>query len=426
MVECQFSNTLGEKTDRSFKTRNAPVFEETDLEYFITNKLKKLIREMEESQMKKSGWSFLAVDGLRLRINKYNPLRGSTFIPLPQKIERRNACVNIQNFDYKCFMYSILAKFVQKDAHRISKYKTLEEKYDFTCISFPTPLNEIKKFEKMNNISINVFGVEKNENIYPLKVVEKELLDHRDLLLLKDGEKSHYVYIKNFEKLVKNQITKHKEGISMCKRCFTHFDNQGGKDKLEKKEEHQRFCDQHKIARIEMPTRKPIVKFINIERSLKLPYVIYADFESLLLPHHTCQPDVSTSYTLPYQTHEPMSFAVYVKCLESLEQIETSIPKKPYLYRGHNAAEKFMSYLKNVAKEIERIYKLNKPMEALTEDQTEDFDSSNECYICNREFTEIDWKVRDHCHITGYYRGSAHNSAQNLSISRKRSTLSKN
>jgi hypothetical protein len=66
MVECQFCNILGETTDRSFKTRNAPVFEETDLELFITDKLKKLIRQMEESQTKKSGWSFLAVDGLRL------------------------------------------------------------------------------------------------------------------------------------------------------------------------------------------------------------------------------------------------------------------------------------------------------------------------------------------------------------------------
>jgi hypothetical protein len=52
-------------------------------------------------------------------------------------------------------------------------------------------------------------------------------------------------------------------------------------------------------------------------------------------------------------THESISFTVYVKCIELLEQIETSIPKKPYIYRGHKATEKFMSYLKNVAEGIE-------------------------------------------------------------------------
>lgn len=72
MVECQFINSLGETTDRAFKTRNAPVFEETDLEEFISKKLIKLMKEKEESQMKNSGWSLLAVDGMRLRINKCN------------------------------------------------------------------------------------------------------------------------------------------------------------------------------------------------------------------------------------------------------------------------------------------------------------------------------------------------------------------
>jgi hypothetical protein len=111
MVECQFSIILSETTNRKhsqykcFKTRNIPVFEETDLDLFITDKFRKLIREMEESELKIIRWSFLAVDGLRLRINRYNPLRGSTSISLPQEINAKKACVNIQNFNKKWFIY---------------------------------------------------------------------------------------------------------------------------------------------------------------------------------------------------------------------------------------------------------------------------------------------------------------------------------
>ena len=45
---------------------------------------------------------------------------------------------------------------------------------------------------------------------------------------------------------------------------------------------------------------------------------------------------------------------------------------------------------------------------------------SNKCWICNRLFDAGDNKVRDHCHITGKYRGSAHWSCNiNLSLTKK-------
>ena len=45
---------------------------------------------------------------------------------------------------------------------------------------------------------------------------------------------------------------------------------------------------------------------------------------------------------------------------------------------------------------------------------------SNICCICNKLFNVEDDKVRDHCHITGKYRGSAHWSCNiNLKLSKK-------
>ena len=51
-----------------------------------------------------------------------------------------------------------------------------------------------------------------------------------------------------------------------------------------------------------------------------------------------------------------------------------------------------------------------KPIEKLTKDQWQSFNDAKRCYICLKEFSEDDIKVRDHCHYTGLYHGPAHRS----------------
>ena len=51
--------------------------------------------------------------------------------------------------------------------------------------------------------------------------------------------------------------------------------------------------------------------------------------------------------------------------------------------------------------------KFNKSIN-MTEEDKRDFETTDERYICNKKYSKTDIKVRDHCHITGKYRGSAH------------------
>ena len=44
----------------------------------------------------------------------------------------------------------------------------------------------------------------------------------------------------------------------------------------------------------------------------------------------------------------------------------------------------------------------------MTEKDEEEFKKAEECHICENKYTDKDIRVRDHCHITGKYRGSAH------------------
>lgn len=76
-------------------------------------------------------------------------------------------------------------------------------------------------------------------------------------------------------------------------------------------------------------------------------------------------------------------------------------------------------------KKIEEIYRNPKEMFPLTNKEKYSFENSKKCYICENEFNEFsdspeylrknDIKVRDHDHITGKYRGAAHQSC-NLNL----------
>lgn len=68
-----------------------------------------------------------------------------------------------------------------------------------------------------------------------------------------------------------------------------------------------------------------------------------------------------------------------------------------------------MEYLLDEVKYCKKVMKkeFNKPL-IMTKEDEEKFLKANECYICNKKYTDKDIKVRDHCHITGKYRGSAH------------------
>ena len=52
----------------------------------------------------------------------------------------------------------------------------------------------------------------------------------------------------------------------------------------------------------------------------------------------------------------------------------------------------------------------------MTTADKEDFKTANKCHICNLKYTEKDIRVRDHCHVTGRYRGSANHDC-NVSFS---------
>lgn len=214
----------------SFKTIGTPIYQETDLKRFLSNQFNDIMKESVDFYMKESGWVLNKIYGLELRVNKFYALdKGSSYIPLPF---RSNCVLNCRNNDEKCFMYSMLGKFLPKNRKHKNlpcSYKNLENKYDFSCFKkFPVALSEIPKFEKLNNLSISVFRIKEEEEraskyrLFPLKVAEPELENHTDLLYISDPseQKFHYAWMGNFENLVRKQIPHASGGYLFVKNVF--------------------------------------------------------------------------------------------------------------------------------------------------------------------------------------------------------------
>ena len=135
-------------------------------------------------------------------------------------------CLNITNKDEKCFLWSVLASIypTTSDQNRASKYEQFEHKLNTTELRFPLSLNHVKKFENINpDISVNVFAYDGQTGVYPIYVTTfMDRRHHANLLLLSDGQKSHYTLITNMSGLL-NQSCGHQHAKHFCNYCLHGF-----------------------------------------------------------------------------------------------------------------------------------------------------------------------------------------------------------
>ena len=96
------------------------------------------------------------------------------------------------------------------------------------------------------------------------------------LLMITDGEKWHYLAVKTLSALLKG-ITSKDKGDFYCLNCFHSY---GTKEKLKK---HINVCEDHDYCYVEMPEKdNKILKYNYGEKSMKVPFIVYADVEYLL------------------------------------------------------------------------------------------------------------------------------------------------
>ena len=168
-----------------------------------------------------------------------------------------------------------------------------------------------------------------------------------------------------------------------------------------------------------------ILKYNHEEKSMRVPFIIYAGLECLLEKMHSCQNNLEKSCTEKKTKHMPSGYSLFTNC--SFDATKNKLN----CYRGKDCMKRFCKDLRENAMKIIDYEK--KEMIPLTYKENKSHENQKVCYIYKKGFStdndngtafnKKDHKVRDHCHYTGKFKGAAH-SICNLRYNTKRNSNS--
>jgi len=354
-----------------------------------------------------TGWKFVKVLSMSVGIAKYKPHKGSSYIPLDNYLKNKKCCINIKNDDEKCLMYCVLyhlhKNVITEHPERVSKYIPFLDEFKWDSITFPVEVNKISKVEKLVGFGINVWGYDNEHSNIPFPLTKPKDGDLvMNVLLIKEGTKSHYVYISKIDTILKNN-SRNELGIHAskasyaCLNCCHQFSS---KCLLESHKNNG--CDMFEPTRVVLPNKlkngnNPVIEFKHHTNKFKSPVVIYGDFETTIKSFK----DERNGKCSKVSILEPCGYCFNV--VSDFKELNLGL----FLYRGENVLDHFLKALLQVGDIIMRELKKNKKM-VITPEQEDAFNKCTICSICDKNILPEQIKTRDHCHITGLYRGCCH------------------
>ena len=152
-----------------------------------------------------SGWNVESIESQYINISTYRPLSGSSYVKLPAELRSsKKGLINIKNSNKKCFPWCRVRHINPVKIHpeRITREdKKLGNDLDYDGVEFPVREKDFSMTEAKNNIYINVFCYE-NKLVFPIYISDRKFENSVDLLLVINQNKSHYVYIKDFNRFM--------------------------------------------------------------------------------------------------------------------------------------------------------------------------------------------------------------------------------
>ena len=147
--------------------------------------------------------------------------------------------------------------------------------------------------------------------------------------MITDGEKWHYLAVRSLSTLLR-EVTGNNHRDFYCLNCFRAYTTEN------KLESHKKVCENHDYCFVEMPNEdNKILKYNHEEKSLKTPFIIYADLESLLEKMNTCHGSPEKSSTAKINKHTPSGYSLFTYC--SFDETKNKIG----YYRGEDCMKKF-------------------------------------------------------------------------------------
>ena len=219
------------------------------INYFLNHFYKSYEENLQE-KMRGPDFQFHGVNFLYYDLNKTNINRGGSYIDSPKWLKDKKSTTNPRSNDHKCFQYAVTLALslnrINKHPQRISKIKPFIDQYNWKDIDFPAMSKDWKKFELNNEIALNILYVPHNTRKIHVAYKSKQNLTRENqiiLLMITDGQKWHYLTVKNLSGLLRG-ITSNHTGDFYCLNCFCAYSTKN------KFESHKKICENHEYCHV--------------------------------------------------------------------------------------------------------------------------------------------------------------------------------
>ena len=175
------------------------------------------------------------------------------------------------------------------------------------------------------------------------------------LMITDNNNRWHYLAVKSLPALFRG-ITSSNNGDFYCLNCFHSYRT------LNKLKKHERIFNNHYYSRIDMPKENEKTKYLPGEKSLKAPFIVYADLECLLEKVQYCQNNPKNSYTEKQSKHKSSGYA----------------------WSSIYSFDEFCKDLDELRTEIVNFKK--KEMKPLTNKKIKSYEKQKVCHICEKKF----------------------------------------
>jgi hypothetical protein len=407
------------------------ILSEEDIGGAISTCRKNIIERIETYALRGSGWTFRQLKQVDLIVSKYRPLVGaSTYISTPKTLSDKHCVINVRNGDDMCFFWSILAALhpASDNPDRLSHYEKYAAEVDVSDITFPLVLDKSTFAhirQKNPKIPFNIFIWNEEEGkkweVLPFSLDPNKPNEAIDLLYIPhpdDSSPGHFVWIKHFQRLV-HDLNHHDGKKFICRKCFSHYPSK------ERLHSHTQDCKLEDMTIKKLPVCKKCpeydatcsqcqdaatFRFRRFEAQQICPLFIVADFESYLVPITEPHGQMEKIHR-----HEPASFALkvvvdpmyeHLECFQKYVDMPMIVETAETL--DNDLSKTFLEIVSELGKNIRsHVAAQDLPLD-WTEDDKWQFAMESKCHICHEEILPVEIKVCDHDHLTGAYRGAAH------------------
>ena len=145
----------GREDTHTFYSGEFEIFPGTDLDTVIEEIKKNTFEKFEKMETAVgSCWALIKIQNLKLHFVEFKPMKGSSFVDLPDCIKKKKAVINILNKnDNECFKWCVTRAMNplgkrKKENLLTKKLREQSKIFDWTGVNFPTSFEDISRFEK--------------------------------------------------------------------------------------------------------------------------------------------------------------------------------------------------------------------------------------------------------------------------------------